>query len=450
MTRTVLRGALIAALLAAGCSVSPPVVTTPAFPDYLYPTVPAELRGSPAARDLDEAWAYFQAGDLVTAERGYLALIEAAPGFFPAEAGLGWLHLARGDARASERHFGRAVAVSAEYVPALVGRGEALLVLDEAEAALGSFEAALALDAGLSHLGRVVAELRFALVSQRIAAAREHAAAGRLPAAKAAYEELLAASPDSAFLHLELGQVERNLEDSAAALEHARRAMELDPSDPAAYRLEGELHGAAGDLEAAIAAFERVASLAPGDEVALQIERWREQLRLAALPAEVRALRDKAEVTRGDLAALIGTRFADRLAVSSSEGRTVIVTDTRAHWARRWILDVTRAGVMDVDAGYRFDPERTVRRADLAEIVSAMLDLLAAGNSAPADRWSAGGQTFSDMPASHLSYPSAARAVTAGVMRVLEGQAFRPTRAVDGATAVRALERLAEMAGEAG
>ena len=449
MTRSVLRGALIAALLAGGCSVRPPVVTSPAYPDYLYPSVPAELRGSPAARRLDDAWAFFQAGDLANAERRYVALIETTPGFYPAETGLGWLHLARGDARTAELSFGRAVAVSTDYVPALVGRGEALLALDEAEAALGSFEAALALDAGLAHIARVVAELRFTLDSQRIAAAREHAAAGRLAAARTAYEQLVAASPDSAFLHLELGQVERDLGDAAAALGHARRAGELDPADPAAFRLEGELHAAAGNLPAAIAAFERVDNLDPSDEVARQLERWREQLRFEALPPEIRAIPTRAAVTRGELAALIGTRFADRLAVAATGDRTVIVTDTREHWAQRWILDVTRAGVMEVDAAYRFEPARTVRRADFAEITSALLDLLAAGGSEAAARRSAARPAFSDMTTRHLSYASAARAVSAGVLRVLEGQAFQPTMAVDGAAAVRAMDRLAELEREA-
>ncbi|MCY4602075.1 MAG: tetratricopeptide repeat protein [Acidobacteria bacterium] len=448
MRRTVLRGALIAALLGAGCAVRPPVVSSPAFPDYLYPTVPAELRGSESARHLDDAWAFFQAGDLATAERRYVALVESRPGFYPATTGLGWLHLARGDARGAADHFDRAVTQSADYLPAIVGHGESMLALDDSEAAIRSFERALAIDAGLSHLQRVVAELRFTLVSQRIAQARESAAAGRLPDARSAYEQLIASSPDSAFLHLELGQVESELGDTAAALGHARRASELDPSDPAAFRLEGALHERSGDLEAAIAAYERADSLDPSDETARQLERLREQLRLAALPPEIQAIPTRPAVTRGELAALIGTRFPNLLSASASEGRTVIVTDTRGHWAQRWILDVTRAGVMEVDAAYRFDPARTVRRADLAETVGALLDLFEAGNSEAAGRWSRDRPAFSDMSSSHLSYPFAARAVSAGVLPLLDGQSFRPTEVVDGAGAVRAMNHLADLARE--
>ena len=448
MTRTVLRGALIAALLAGGCSVRPPVVSSPAYPEYLYPTVPAELHGSSSARRLDDAWAFFQAGDLTTAERRYVELVESSPGFYPATTGLGWLHLARGDARGAAVHFSQAVTQSADYVPALVGHGESMLALDESASAIQSFERALAIDAGLSTIQRVVAELRFTLVSQRIATARESAAAGRLADARSAYEQLIASSPDSAFLHLELGQVESDLGDTAVSLGHVRQAIELDPSDSAALRLEGALHERSGDLEAAIVAYERADRLEPSGENARQLERLREQLRIAALPPEIQAIPTQTAVTRGDLAALIGTRFPDLLSASASEGRTVIVTDTRDHWAQHWILDVTRSGVMEVDAAYRFDPARTVRRADLAEIASALLDLLEAGNPQAASRWSGGQPAFSDMSSSHLSYPSAARAVTAGVLPTLDGQAFRPTQAVDGDGVVRAMDRLADLVRE--
>ena len=450
MMRTVLRGALIAALLAAGCSVRPPVVTSPAYPEYLYPTVPDELRGSPAARRLDDAWALFQAGDLVNAERRYVALVDSIPAFYPGTTGLGWLYLARGDARMAAVHFSRALTESAEYLPALVGHGESMLALDESDAAIQSFERALAIDAGLSTIQRVVAELRFTLVSQRIAAARRSAVAGRLADARSAYEQLVASSPDSAFLYLELAHVERDAGDTDAALRHVRQATELDPSDPVGFRLEGALHEASGDLEAAIVAYDHADRLEPSDESARQLERLREQLRLTLLPPEVRAISAQPAVTRGELAALIGTRFPDLLAAAAGEERTVIVTDTRNHWAQRWILDVTRSGVMALDAAYRFDPARTVRRAELAEIVSALLELLAVGNPQAASGWSRGQPVFSDMSSSHLSYASAARAVTAGVLRMLDGQAFRPTQEIDGHGAVRAMARLADLVREVG
>ena len=448
MTRSVLAGSLIGvAALAVGCATRIPVVTTPAFPSYLYPPVPAEYAGSPEAGRYEEAWTFFQAGDLLAAEERYTTILEASPAFYPAEVGLGWLNLAREDSQAAAGYFDRAVARQPTYVPGLLGRGESMLALDQTEEALSAFEQALSVDPGLPDVQRVVRELRFAVISERLEVAREDAAAERFAAAKSAYERVIAASPNSAFLHVELGRVEFRQGNLDLALGHARRAVELDPVDPAALLLEGELHEASGDVQAAILAVERLDRLDPTEETARWLERLNERVRLAELPPEVLAISSKTAVTRGELAALIGTRFPSLLR-DAAGWRTVIITDTRDYWGHLWILDVTQAGVMGVDAGYRFEPAQTVRRGELAGVIDAMLDLFAEIDPAASARWAGETPDFSDMRRSHLSYMSAARAVAAGVLDVLEEQTFQPTRAADGREVVEAIDRLAELARE--
>ncbi len=173
----------------------------------------------------------------------------------------------------------------------------------------------------------------------------------------------------------------------------------------------------------------------------------RDRIRVAALPPEIAVIPQKTSVTRGELAALIGARFQDLLGEAAS-GQTVIITDTRDYWGHPWIQDVTQAGVMNVDAGYRFEPDRDVRRSELAEVIDAMLDLFADIDPSLASEWSSGPQGFSDIGAGHLSYASAARAVAAGALTVLENDSFQPTRVVDGNEATAAVDRLAELARE--
>ena len=50
------------------------------------------------------------------------------------------------------------------------------------------------------------------------------------------------------------------------------------------------------------------------------------------------------------------------------------MTDVRGHWAQRWILQITQAGLMDAFPNHTFQPGQLVRRADLARIVSRAIE----------------------------------------------------------------------------
>ena len=445
MRRRCLTGvALVALVGAAACVTRVPVVAIPSYPEYLFPAVPAEYAVSSEARRHEEAWMFLQAGELMMARTRFAALLDSSPGFYPAETALGWVNLARGDHQAAVGYFDRVTTEQPRYVPALVGRGEAMLALDEAEEALRSFEAALAEDAGLGSVQRIVQELRFTVVSAQLQVARRSAAAHRYAEARAAYERVVAASPDSAFLQIELGRIELEHGNAEAALDRARRAARLDAMDPAVFLLKGEAHEAMEDLPAAIAAYAQADRLEPTVGTAERLERLSERVRLAKLPPEIQAIPDKSTVTRGEVAALVGVRFPNLLR-DWAGSRPVIMTDTRDHWGSQWIQSVAQAGIMTVDAGYRFEPSRAVRRVELAEVVAGMLALLAEIDPAAASRWLEARPRFSDMPPGHLSYPSAAQAVSAGILDLLDDETFQPTRAVDGAEAVWAVDRLAKL-----
>jgi len=51
-------------------------------------------------------------------------------------------------------------------------------------------------------------------------------------------------------------------------------------------------------------------------------------------------------------------------------------------------------------------------------------------------KWRDARPHFSDVSPSHLAYPAAARAVSAGVMETLDGESFHLARSVSGSEAV--------------
>jgi tetratricopeptide (TPR) repeat protein len=442
---------LIAATLAgaAACGpkrlAPPPTVAAAKYPDFIVPTAPADL-GTPAAQERHHAgWLWLQAGDLKAAERNFDSALEMSAGFYPAEAGLGYVGLAKRDNNAAVDHFDRAIVANPRYVPALVGRGEALLALGQRDIALKSFEAAVGAAPEMGALRTRIEVLRARGQQEDVAAARKASAEGRFDEARATYERAISASPESPFLYRELADLLRKQGNLDAALPQAVKAVDLDPSDPKAQILLGEIHEARTDAPKALAAYEAALALDRTDELERKIESLREDAVLAKMPAEFQQIEAAPAVSREQLAALVGVRL-DNLLRRVQTRTPVVITDTRGSWAGPWILAVTRAGVMEVYPNHTFQPAAPVRRAELADAASRVLSLIAAEKPEVGAAWRGMKHQFPDLPPAHLSYPAASLTVGAGVLQPLPDGSFQLTRAVTGAEAVAAVKKLEELA----
>lgn len=443
------RAILLAVVLVSACApktVPLPSVATPKFPEFVAPAIPPAEATSPVAAAEARAWLFLQAGDLKTAERELGLAVKTSPTFFPAEAALGYVELARKDPKAALPHFDSALQLEPAYTSALVGKGQALVALGRETEAVAAFEAATAADPSLTDIARRVEVLKFRGVEQNLASARQAARAGRADEAIRAYTAAIASSPDSPFLYRELAGVERQKGDGTAALEHFRKAAALDPGDAKSLEQIGEILEAQGDLDQAATAYRDALALAPNADIERRLEAIRERSALASLPPEYRAIGDAAEITRGDLAALIGVRLAPLLQ-SRSRPDAVLITDVRTHWAATWIMAVARAGVMEPFANHAFQPRTVVRRIDLAQAVARVLARIASAGPAKARAWESARLKFSDLSAGHLAYPAASAAVAAGAMNTAPDGGFQPSRPVTGAEAIEAIDRLAGLAG---
>jgi tetratricopeptide (TPR) repeat protein len=431
-----------ALMTSAACAtkvVQPPIVTAPRFPQFLSPEVPAELASTLAAWSHDRGWRFLQAGDFRNADQEF-GLALRTPDFYPSMAGRGYVELARDEPRAALTQFDHALAVRGDYLAALVGRGEALLVLKRDSDAVAAFERALAVNPGLNDIRRRVEVLKFQSLERDLASARQAAQAGRSDEALQLYRAAIVASPDSPFLYRELGLVEARRGDADAALEHFRRAVQLEPSDAASLGQIAVITEGRGDLPEALRLYDESLAIESNADLTRRRDAVRERIELAKLPDEYRAIPEAPQVTRGDLAALVGVRLGPVLRQSRD---TVVVIDLRNHWAGNWINDVVRAGVMQAFENHTFQPGEPVDRADLAATVARLL-----ADIAPQERirdWRAAGVRFSDVTAGHLAYDAASIAVASGVLDRAADDSFQPSRQVSGAEAVQAVERLRAM-----
>jgi tetratricopeptide (TPR) repeat protein len=437
-------------ILAAACAPktipAPPAVSTPKYPDYIFPAPPAGI-GTPAAIERHQAgWGWLQAGDLRSAERNFSAALKQSPPFYPAEAGLGYVALAQKKHKESLVHFDRAVVMNPRYAPALGGRAEALLALGEEEEAVQSIEAALQADPSLTGLRTRIQVLRFRGQQQEIARARQLAEASKFDEARAAYVAAIEASPQSPFLHRELAEVERRAGDLDSALDHAHKAAELEPEEPRAHVMLGEIYEARGEFARAADELSSAVALQPDDALSAKIEDLRARAVFAAMPPEYRAIGDSPSLTRGQLAALLAVKLEPLLS-GARNASAVVITDTRAHWAAPYILTVARSAVMDPFPNHTFQPDQVVLRADLARAVSRTLNLSAKRQPQLAAAWRNPRRKFPDVPTGHLSYPAAALAVEAGVMTTAADGSFQLTRPVTGTEAVAAIDKLTQLGG---
>ena len=420
--------------LLAGCAARLPVVTTPAYPSYPVPIVPAELIGTPLASEHDRAWLFLQAGDLEVAEDGFGAILTSNPAFYPSHTGLGFVFLADGHLNASVRQFDEALQRAPTYVPALLGRADALLLVDRVDEAIEDLSAALEADPSLITLRERIAELEFTGLMAQVALARAASEAGRNQEARDAYERIIALSPDSGFLYLELAQVEQRQGDSEGALERLEHAVSLDPSAVDAWILMADIYFDDGDFDRAEQALFRADAIGSGADIKERLAELEARRRTASLPPEYSDIETVEMLTRGQLAALIGVRFAALLAAVVNQP-AAIITDARGHWAYGWIVAVSQDGLMEADVNYRFQPDDVVTRMEMALVMVRILRL------AEVEPTLGERSDFPDLATGHLGYPAAAETVAIGLL-LLEGGSFQPERPVRGVEAIAALVRL--------
>lgn len=421
---------------------APAVAGAPKHPDFVFPVAPANALPALTAR-LDRGWQYLQLDDHRNAEREFAAALKQQPSFYPAETAMAYLSMARGNEKDAAARFDRALQGDQAYVPALIGRGQVLLELDRDADALASFEAALTKDPSLTELRSRVDVLRFRATQETLGRAKAAADARRWDEAVAIYKQAITASPDSAFLYRDLATVEQRSGQQGEALEHFRKAVELDAGDAKSLAAIGVILESQGDSVGALSAFERARAIDPSEAPDAAIARLRAAAALAKLPAEYRAIPASNSVTRAQLAALIGIRLESLLALA--QPRQVIITDIRGNWAQTWIAPVVRAGVMDTLANYDFNPSGLVRRGELANNVARILTLVAVSKPELAKKWQGARVSINDVGSTHLSYPAVSIAVASGVMPLTNGN-FELLRGVTGTEVMDIISRLEALA----
>jgi tetratricopeptide (TPR) repeat protein len=424
---------------------TPAATTTTAAKDYPTPDVPASLTVAPEVREQHlAAWRQFQSGDARGASRVFSQIVKKQPAFYPARAAQGFVQLAAGQYKNANARFSEAIAANDQYLPAWIGQSDALLGLHRDADAIAAMQRVLALDPKRDAVRTRLELLRFRLTQSLIESARRAKTAKRLDDAEQQYELALQQSPQSTMILHELSLVEVDAKKYDEAEQHARRATEIEPRDAEWQAALGAVLETRGQYRDASVAYSRAAAIDPRPEWKTHSADLREKAELAALPEDFMHLPQAPTITRADVAAFVGIRLED-LIEAAPRRITDVATDVRTHWAAPWIVPVTRAGVMSIYPNHTFQPAATVRRADLASVVAALVRLVGTKRPADLQRWQAVRPRLTDVPATHVSYRSIALAVAAGAMSADSAGQFDPARPASGADLDAAVRRISQL-----
>jgi len=161
--------------------------------------------------------------------------------------------------------------------------------------------------------------------------------------------------------------------DARAELEAVKGLAARQPADRALLERRADLELQVGDPGTGLKLIQDIADRHPGDaELQEKLRLAKFRWRLSLLPADVRALAAKPELSRADLTVLLFWLVPEVRYAKATAGR--IATDILDHPHREEIAHVVNLGLMDVDANlHRFSPEAPMRRGAALRSLARLL-----------------------------------------------------------------------------
>jgi len=113
-----------------------------------------------------------------------------------------------------------------------------------------------------------------------------------------------------------------------------------------------------------------------------------------------------------------------------------LATDIADHWAKHWIEDVLKAGVMEVFPDHTFQPDQKITRAHYAMFIQNIL-IAITGDASLASKYFGQESRFPDVNPTHYAYNAICLAVDRGIMKAdpIDGS-FGISKPVSGADAL--------------
>lgn len=433
--------ACLAAWSCVSTTLSPPAFHIEDVPQAVSTRLPLDQRLTAG-----EAWDGLKKGRPDQARKLLLKLGPDSPVY---SVGLGYVSLSGGDLGAAETQFKDSLSRYPDMTPANAGLAQVYEGRGEKESAFAQYRAILERDPDNAWAKPRFEALRREAVAALLAEARTAGAAGRKDEARRALEKAAAYDPASQEANYLLGLSLLEAGDFEGARVRFDRIAGSDPEALARQRkvlraLAEGFYGK-GEFGRSLDSYEKLAELEPQDKaVAARVAELKDKLGVYELPSQYGLIASEGAITREDLAALIAVKF--KAFLDLPEAQTQILVDISTSWAQAFIIRVASHGIMGTSENHTFEPRRIINRADLAQSLAALVDLLKARGVRLVPLLDTRRIHVADVPPNSFYFTPILKVISYQVMDLTPQRTFEPERTVPGREAVRALDTLLGLA----
>ena len=182
--------------------------------------------------------------------------------------------------------------------------------------------------------------------------------------------------------------------------------------------------------------YQKLQNRYPEDQdVQRRLETLKNRLGIFELPSQYEAIAASEAVTKEEIAAILAVELKDNL--KDPTQKPSIIIDISTSWASEFILKMTSLGILDVYPNHTFQPKKITTRAEMAEILVRLINLLKRQGyrliqQIPVDRIQ-----ISDVSLDNYYYQPIILIISYDIMTLSKEKTFNPDLAISGQEALR-------------
>ena len=394
---------------------------------------------------LTAEWAYQQGLQYLNRDayedaiRYFQLALERDPQHLRAYLSLGDLYSLQNNYLVAETYYNKILQYDAQSVPAFTALATMQWKMGQHREAISLYRKVLEIDPANQFAQQQIEVVTREFFDLHYKQALAYKEAGELNPAATELQKAYSLYPEKIELAVEIGDLFLQQQDYMMADGYFQRVLSTKPDYLPALIGAGKVQLALKRYNEARNYFKQALTLQPGDPEAggLLQQTQTEKVR-ATLPQEYWSIATSAQVTRGDIAALLMVELMleSRL---PAPARLAIISDITTHWAKPYIIKVVQYGIMGLPPDRDFRPNEPIPKGELAFVLDTLFKKLALPLS------EGGAVSFSDIPSDSDYYNSVQRVYSAGWMTAAAENSFGVLDPLSGAEVTQIFEKLKTM-----